>query len=677
MATQLKTGGLVVMLSLMCYLPSQVQAQENQDSIRMVVLEEVWISGKKKDQQQHLYHYFIANKAATTEDILSRLPELSLVRRGSYGMEPVIRGFGAQQVNVLVDGMKIHGACTDRMDPATIYIEPDNLQSMQVQTGTSSLLDGASIGGNLDMKLAEAEVYTGEKRWTGKMSSGWQSAAEAWLLSGNFNYAGDRFGIRASGTYRNAQPYRAGGGGKVNYSQYEKINYSINGKYQLGESWMIKANMLADDGWNIGYPALPMDVGYASARIGSVALVHENGKGRWQQAAFKVYANKVKHFMDDTHRKDIPMHMDMPGLSVTTGAIAEGRLRLRGRNQLLLRADGSTTLLKASMTMYQDGQPPMYMLTWPDNRNMQTSVAAKYLLQIDSSNNLALSARAALSDYRITSQMGKDQMKVFGYDNHHRVILLPALSGQYSRKLGSKLLATVSVTFNGRAPSASELYGFYLFSQFDGYDYIGNIELDAERSLQGELGLTWQQPGVRLHLSGYYSRVQNYIMGITDPSLQVMTIGAHGVKQYRNTGTATIAGGEASGLLKPLKGMELVSTLKYSYGENESGYPLPLIAPLRNITSLRQAFGQLALQAELETASRQLRVSDAAGERPTGAFSLWHFRVGYQRWINQVLWRLDGGVENILDARYREHLDWGMIPRAGRNIYLQMSIGLQ
>jgi iron complex outermembrane receptor protein len=33
---------------------------------------------------------------------------------------------------------------------------------------------------------------------------------------------------------------------------------------------------------------------------------------------------------------------------------------------------------------------------------------------------------------------------------------------------------------------------------------------------------------------------------------------------------------------------------------------------------------------------------------------------------------LFAGVENLLDQNYWQHLDWGQIPRPGRNIYAQI-----
>lgn len=102
-------------------LQAQVHTPAASDTARSVMLQEVQITATQKSRQSNLYHFFSTNGAATTEDILARMPEINLIRRGSYGMEPVIRAYNTGQVQLLLDGMRIHGACTDKMDPASIY----------------------------------------------------------------------------------------------------------------------------------------------------------------------------------------------------------------------------------------------------------------------------------------------------------------------------------------------------------------------------------------------------------------------------------------------------------------------------------------------------------------------------------------------------------------------------
>lgn len=644
------------------------------DSLRVVLLQEVKVTARQKSQQQQLYDFFSANRSATTEDILSRLPELSLLRRGSYGMEPVIRSYNSGQINLLLDGMRIHGACTDKMDPASIYIEPVNLAGIDVRTSGGSSLQGSSIGGSINMKLAEAACHE-EANFSGAANSGYNTAARAFYQSLNLNYSGPGWGLRATGTYRNSHEYRDGSGKKIPFSQYEKVNYSLHGKWMLGQRSYLKVDLLADDGWNIGYPALPMDAGYANARIGAVSIVTENGKNGWQRMEAKLYANRIVHYMDDTHRPDVPMHMDMPGESLTSGMYAEAIKNIGSRQQLVLRADAAATSLKASMTMYQDGQPPMYMLTWPNNRQLQSGLAAQYLLRIDSCTRLHLNARGGFSGFGLTSQAGKDQFAVFGYSGQRKNYFTPALSAQLDRKLYRNLQASLSLGISGRTPTASELFGFYLFNQFDGYDYTGNPALKQESAQQAELTLCWQPAKLKLQATGYVSRVSRYIIGEYVQGLSAMTIGAKGVKRYENIDKALLAGGEGSLLYTPFLQTKIMATIKYAWAQDDKGDALPLISPLRSIGSLRQHINRLWVQAELEAAAAQHRVSRVAQERTTGAFSLCHFRMGYEGKSRYFGWQLNAGVENILDAYYREHPDWGNIARPGRNFYLQLGIG--
>ncbi len=196
------------------------------DSMCVIDLQELFVSSKKKSSMQRLFHFYKSNNASTLEDILGRLPEITLQRRGSYGMEPSIRYFSGGQINVLVDGMRIHGACTDKMDPATIYIEPINLQQLQVQTADSGFMNGSSTGGTLNMKMAEPD-FLHPNKLTGVFNSGYQTAAQSLYESLRLNYPAGKWALGASGTYRHHYNYRSGGGQIISFSQYEKINYLL------------------------------------------------------------------------------------------------------------------------------------------------------------------------------------------------------------------------------------------------------------------------------------------------------------------------------------------------------------------------------------------------------------------------------------------------------------------
>lgn len=643
------------------------------DSSRIVELREVTVSAQQKNQQLHLLNFFRSNNSSTLEDIMSRLPEITLVRRGSYGMEPSIRAFTGGQINVLIDGMRIHGACTDKMDPASIYIEPINLDNLQVNTINNGLMSGSSIGGTINMKMAEPD-FLHNKKVSGTISSGYQSAANSFYESARINYSSGNWAFRASGTYRHNSNYRSGGGDIVPFSQYEKVNYSMSAKFQKNASTYLKADLLADDAWNIGYPALPMDVGYAAARIASISIHHENRFQRLYKWQAKVYANKIRHFMDDTHRPDVQIHMDMPGISKTFGMNWEGEIKMNLKHRILFRVDGTSTFLKASMTMYLAGQLPMYMLTWPDNRKGQWGLSASWLFEVDSSIKLQLTGRTDYVNYHLVSQDAKDQMSIFGYTAAGRNDLLKNVSVQLSKKIKSRFKTTTGFSYSERIPTASELYGFYLFNSNDGYDYTGNPGLKKEQSFQIEASALYTWKRNRLQFTCYYSRISNFITGIIEPSISSMTIGAKGVKSFINTAHATIKGLETSAFIKPSAYVDIVSTLRLSSGTDNSNSPLPSIAPLKNITSVSYQPKRFLFQLETEVAGKQNRVNTKTGEDKTRGYILLHTRAGYSTKLFKKNISIQSGVENIFDRKYHEHLDWGNIERPGRNLYMQVKV---
>lgn len=659
--------------SLLLLLAAVGAWAQEKDSMSLQ-LQEVRIHATARDQHQKLYSYFKANGAATTEDIISRMPSLSLVRRGGFGQEPVIRSFSASQTNLLLDGMRIQGACTDRMDPATIYTEPMNLQQIEVQTNGNSL-QGASVGGHINLKLADARCGCESPEFSGSFSSSYQSNANAFYEALSLNYAAQKFGLRATGSYRKSGDYRDGRNQKVNFSGFEKFNYSLAGVADLGRHWLLKANFISDDGWHIGYPALPMDVGYAYARIGALSLGRHNENARWRHWEMKVYANRIVHYMDDTRRPDVAMHMDMPGESLTMGAYAEGSRQLAGKHELSLRADVSDTRLRASMTMYEDGQPPMFMLTWPDNRQLRGGLAAQYQWRVDSLTTLQATLRGDVSRFSLQTLQARDQVSVFNNGDEPLTYFIPAASLMATRRLSPRFTAAWSASLGGRTPTASELYGIYLFNRFDGYDYIGQTDLKPEQSLQTELSLQYQQKHVQAKGTAYVSKVFDFLTGVYDPSLSPMTIGAHGVKRYQNIDAALLYGLEGSLLWQLQKSLNLVSTFKWNFGQDKAGHPLPLIPPFRNVTSLKKEFKNCWLQAEFEGALAQNRVSQESGEHATPGFTLWHLRGGYTFTGPRFIWRLSAGAENLTNSYYHEHLDWGGVPRPGRNFYGMLSLG--
>lgn len=662
-----------VLLILSSSLAASGQAV--QDSVmEKLVLKEVFIHSHRQSKHPGT-NFYQSSSLSSTEDILSKIEGVSLIRRGPIGMEPVLRAFSAGQVNVVIDGMKFFGACTDKMDPATIYIEPINLKSIDIKYAGDGLAMGATIGGTLNLKLADAAINP-DKKLTGNVASGYYSAAKAIQNILALNYSADRWALRVSGVYRKAGDYRDGLNHKVSYSQYEKANASISGKYQLQKNSTLKADLLLDDGWNIGYPALPMDVGYARTRIAALTYELDNPDSFVQNLEAKVYANSIRHAMDDTKRKQVVMHMDMPGQSSTQGAFAQFQLKPQGKHLFRVKLDAYHNAVKADMTMYPADAAPMYMLTWPKNHQTVAGLFIEDEISLDKNSRLNLKLRMDAAFSKITDEMGRDQFAVLGYDvakPNNR--MLKNISIGYTRFLNNQFTFYASGGYNERLPTTSERYGFYLFNRMDNHDYIGNPLLKNEQAMNGELNLLFSKNNLSWKLSGFTSYVQQYIIGKTEPGLSIMTIGASGVRSYKNIPAAYISGAESSlNYQFANRHFTLNNTLKWVQGTDHEGNPLPLISPLKSITSLRFVHHHLFIQAENEFSLKQHRINQDFGEKATPGYAVINLRSNYTFAMKKYSLDFSTGVENLFNKAYSEHLDWGGLLRSGRNIYTMVTL---
>ncbi|MBX2943562.1 MAG: TonB-dependent receptor plug domain-containing protein [Cyclobacteriaceae bacterium] len=214
-------------LSLIIITSSFAQAQ---DTLQTRILSEVVIQSIQTEADT-LQNFYRANQSANTEDILSRMNGVYLIRRSAYGQEPVIRGMSAGQINVTIDGMRMFSACTDKMDPVTIYVEPQNLKSIDASLGTNGNSMGSTIGGGLNLRLAEPILN--QKRVSGRAGGGYQSVSNGFNYFTDANFSQPNSAYRASFIYRKNQNYKAGNGQTVNFSQFEKINFSITGNGEL------------------------------------------------------------------------------------------------------------------------------------------------------------------------------------------------------------------------------------------------------------------------------------------------------------------------------------------------------------------------------------------------------------------------------------------------------------
>ena len=624
--------------------------------------------------------------AASIDEHLAELSHVDLVRRGSYAWEPVVNNMATERVSTTIDGMKIFYACTDKMDPVTSYVESSNLQSILLNSGLNGNPQSTgNIGGSLDLKLRKAG-FGGESLFSSKIGGLGGGLVVGHETNGHLQvYGADgavslpRFYTNAGVFYRHADNYKEGGGRKVPFSQFQKVNVYDNFGFRLTEEGndVVEGTFIYDRASNVGYPALNMDVAKAEAFIASLSYRHQFVEGFLNAWETKGYYNHITHVMDDTKRPDVEIHMDMPGKSWTSGlySLLTGT---GGRHEVQANYDLYYNRLFADMTMYPGGAAPMYMVTWPDVGTLNTGLAVNDRISLTGRQTVTLTAKWAMQWQRLNNEEGYHALRVFFpgmKDSYNQTIGRIAATYQLSL-LNSQL--SIGAGWGSRAPTVTEAYGYYLNNTFDQYDYIGNPHLKNESAMElncaAKFSIFNSQLSISLDANAFF--FSNYIIGQFENRLSPMTVGAEGVKVYGNLSHATIVNTAFTADWKLLPWLTWNTRLSYAIGNDDVGKALPLISPFAYTSGINCQLSAINCKLTVKGNARQVNYGKKYGETSTPAYAIVNLSGQYAFHLHGHTLTLRAGVENLLDKRYSTYSDWCDIPQKGRNFYTNLSVSL-
>jgi outer membrane receptor protein involved in Fe transport len=224
-----------------------------------------------------------------------------------------------------------------------------------------------------------------------------------------------------------------------------------------------------------------------------------------------------------------------------------------------------------------------------------------------------------------------------------------------------------------RAPTLFELYSNGPLLAESRYE-IGDPHLAAEHALNLDVSLRWEGARVRGEIAGFRNEIHDFVY--LTPTTEFL----QGFRVFRHRqADALLTGGEISAEVEVAKPLTLRARHDFVRGTNDdSDEPLPLMAPART------AFGAdfrpapwwakgLFIGSEVEHVARQTRPNPT--DFVTAAYTLVDFDVGIERAFLGRPTRLEVGVRNAGDVRYKSFLsrykEFALEP--GRNIILRVS----
>ncbi|MEO5352125.1 MAG: TonB-dependent copper receptor [Magnetococcus sp. XQGC-1] len=593
-------------------------------------------------------------------EYLKSVPGFSQIRKGGTDGDPVLRGMSGSRLNIMLDGQQIYGGCGNRMDPPTAYVFPETYDRVTVIKGPQSVLNGAgsSAGAVLFERKDKSFKQNG---WKGHGSLTFGTAGRSdqvgtVLLGSQEGY------IEMGGTRTQADNYNDGNGQSV-HSEYTR--WSVNGAVGLtpNSDTLLELSAIYSDG-EAAYADRGMDGSRFERNNLAIKLDRKNISPLIKKAEAQAYYNYVDHVMDNfTLRRVAGMQMANNPDRETLGAHLKTTLAMPGQAGLVVGVDMKRDVhtVRNGASMMSSAEAETVMLSAP---RMEDASFVQYGLFAEL-NQPVLSGDAVIMGARLDHHRAEDGRACLSRDadgtcqqaagnNTHGEVdreVLPSGFVRYEGQLGSNGIWYAGL---GHAERTADYWERMKFSQNTVDVATGTsafLSTDSEKSTQLDLGLNWKKERWQGSVSGFYAKVEDYILLRWSPAPTLT----------RNV-DATVLGGEADLAYRATDTVTLRSSLAYVRGENDTdNKPLAQQPPLEFRFAADYDDQTFSAGALWRLVAEQDRVDVGSGNIVFGGADLGESRgfgvvsvnAGYR---TSKETKMTFGVDNLLDQSYAEHL---------------------
>jgi iron complex outermembrane receptor protein len=279
-------------------------------------------------------------KSADLADALFRnVPEISLIRRSGIANDIILRGQNKDNINILIDGAKIYGACPNRMDPPTSHILTNNIESIEIIEGPYDVENFGTLSGvvKINTKKPEKELHGEVSLNMGR----WNYQKTAMSFSGGNDLVRGLVSIsdEESGQYRDgdgndfAEQIEAitpavPMGVKYknqnrNLDAYSKQTFMSKLYFDLIDNHELAISYTANRSDDVLYPSSRMDALYDDSNIFNLDYSIKNLGEFSKKLQFQYYDSDVTHPMSNRYR-------NASGMNAANERISKLKTRMQG-----------------------------------------------------------------------------------------------------------------------------------------------------------------------------------------------------------------------------------------------------------------------------------------------------------------------------------------------------------
>ena len=626
------------------------------------------------------------SSARDVGEAISQETGIFKLRKGGIASDMVLRGFPSKDLNVLIDGQRVYGACPNQMDPTSFHVDFAEVDRIEVAKGPFDVNNQGSLGGvvNIVTKKAERGLHA-----TGNLSAGSYGYVNP---SATMSYGRNAFSILGGYSYRLSSPYTDGSGKHFT----EGLNYRSDAidsdAFRVGTVWgnvsvspftghLAQFSYSHQEANHVLYPYLQMDAAYDDTDRINAGYQINDLSGFMRSLRIQGYYTQVDHWMTDQYRTSSMNLLQEYSMGTLAGTQALGGKIETMLNSVKVGLESYHRDWNGTTRMAGSSYAPQYAI--PDVRTDNFGIYSEYAKSL--SDRVKVSFGARLDTVTTAADNSKANTNLYYAYNSTR---LTSKTDNYpSGNVRLSFKAPIGIVFSGgvghtvRVPDARERY-FALKKM--GTDWVGNPELKPSRNTGFDGGLSFRHEGLLLESNLYLNYINDYISVVPQARVNMVAgVMNKNARSYQNV-DAKIYGGEF--LVSYLLSHQLFvsSDLSYVRGTRDIVQQrgildpdLSEIPPMRSRTTMRYDIGKLFGEIEALFTGAQRNVDTLLGEQSTPGYGIANLKSG----VNYKRTFLRLGLNNIFGRKYFEYLSYQRDPfrsgarvfEPGRNLFVSLS----
>tara|TARA_B110000858_G_scaffold198442_1_gene265091 strand:- start:55460 stop:57577 length:2118 start_codon:yes stop_codon:yes gene_type:complete len=661
-------------------------------------LEEVVVIGRP----EFLETEFTARRTGSNVDaakLMNQVPGGAANNNGPLTGQLQYRGMSGPRMNVRVDGMLIHGGGPNWMAPPLHHIPAGLMEELVVEQGIASIATGGGIGGAATAYWKRPD-YNAANGWkfSGDTEAALSSVDDGASLSGVFGLSSASQRFYVVGSADDGDDYESAAG-SVDATQYERDVFGFGYGFRSGaHEFELNLHQLKTE--DTGTPSLPMDIDWFDTEVWNSSYRTEIAN---IGLAIQAYGSDIDHGMSNSLLRPTPNFSSLPlapfigddNRAVLT-ASKESGFKITfdwavGNGTMVAGIEGKDA--KHNATVLDPDFAPFFVNNFNDSDVESLAVFGQWSSLVGNRGYLEAGFRSENVDMstgtvdafpaRLVDMnpamwpMGTPPRATFMLresfnaadrsqsDNNLDWIL----KGRYQAT--DNLVVELGFAQKMRSPIYQERYLWIPLEANagigDGNNYVGNPELNPEKSRQIELGFDWVVGDFYFSPRFFHRNVDDYIQGIAATNLAVIGVSTNANGDptpllFANTeaefngmditfGTQINSNWRVEGIASMVDGdREDISDNIYSVAPSSARVTLYYEANRFN-AKIEQVF--VAEQDELSRTNTLDPLSGNNSFAKTDSYALTNV---YLTWLMNDEVTISAGAENLFDEDYTDHL---------------------